>query len=98
MLISLLINVIHKKNICKELLSRAHILPANYLNFNMDSDNILSEIMNNVKLSINEKSKSLQGYIETTNYVVGKDNKLETKISNFLKINKLINYFQQFLA
>jgi hypothetical protein len=64
----------------------------------MDSDNILSEIMNNVKLSINEKSKSLQGYIETTNYVVGKDNKLETKISNFLKINKLINYFQQFLA
>jgi len=63
----------------------------------MDSDNLLTEIMNNVKLSINKKSKSQQGYIETTNYLVGKDNKLETSISNFLKINKLNNYFQQFL-
>lgn len=67
---------------CEELLSRARLAPAKFLSCNIDSDNFLSEIINNVRLSTNKKSKSQQGYIETTNYVVGKENKIETSISN----------------
>ncbi len=74
--------MIHKKNICEELLSRARLAPAKFLSCNLDSDNnLLSEIMNSVRLSTNKKSKSQQDYLETTNFVVGKDNKIETSIS-----------------
>ena len=47
--------------------------------------------MNNVRLSINKKSKSQQGYIETTNYVVGKDNKMETSISSLNRFKKFLH-------
>jgi len=65
----------------------------------MDSDNLLSEIMNNVRFSMNIKSNSQQGYIETTNYVIGKEKKIETSISIFEIIFNLMKFlFLYFFA
>ncbi len=75
LLISLLINIVHKKNISPELLSRAKLLPAKYFK---------KEFKNKKKDSINlNNSNPLnQNYFETTNNTVGKDNELKLSLSN----------------
>lgn len=79
LLISLLINVIHKKNICEELLSRARIAPAKFLSYDISSDNLLSEIMNNVRVSM-KKSKGEESYLEGSNFPDRKGNKIEASV------------------
>lgn len=89
MLINLLINVIHKKNICAELLSRAKILPAIYLNNSkIKSENLFNDLFNNFEISNNNLSTFDQGYLETTNYILGIDNKIHTSIGKIEKYNE----------
>lgn len=58
-------NVIHKKEICEEILSRAGMTPARFLNINSQQEVFLCDIINSLQYSKLKKLKSQENGIES---------------------------------